>query len=275
MAGLSRKYKKDFKQKSYNNPRLVKEKVQRQKKLKKVLLYFALGIILGLLIVVFFSPVFQIKEVDIVGINKISSEKFKTIVDDYRFERKFFIFSRNNLLLFSKKALKNKIGESYLLDTVKIDKDFRSRLVIEVIEKDAKIIWITNNKCFHLDETGQAIESCEGGELNNFIKIYDDLNVDVNIGQYAVDKEILGYLLRCNELLGMQITADVYHINHDGPYSIRIETNESYDILINFELSCDAQFKRFFALIKGDEVSKKIETIQYFDLRFGEKIYYK
>jgi hypothetical protein len=271
---ISPKYQKDYKKLEIKNPRLIKEK--KRTRLLKVKIVCILCVLLMLFLVyfLFFSGRYSIKNVQIEGINKISREKFEKIVTEYQNSRKFLIFSRNNLLLFSEKSLREKIGESYLLETVKITKEYPGDLKIIVKEKDAKIVWLSNNKCYHLDDEAYAIEYCEV-ENSNLIKIQDISVKDLKIGEKSIDKYWLSYLIDCQELLKKHITPINFKIDSENLKTITVNTIEGFDIYLNTTLDLNEQVTRLATLIKNEEIKGSLSQIKYFDLRFGEKIYYK
>ena len=274
MPKISEKYQKDYKNVSFKNPRIIKEEKDKQQRIKKLIWIFIGLILAGIFYFFCFSDYFRIKNVSIEGINKINKDKFQQIVENYQHDRQFLIFSHNNLLFFSSQGLKDKIGESYLLDNIEITKQWPDQVKIVVIEKEASIVWLTNNQCLHLDDEGYVIELCENQE-NNFIMIKDLSNTPVKVGEQAISAETIKYLFGAKDKLQQKIEPVMFRVDLTQPQTIRIQTKQNFDILMNQELDFQSQIDRLFLLLENQDIKNNLNAINYFDLRFGEKVYYK
>lgn len=274
MSNLSQKYQRDFKNSKFQNPRIKKEKNALKKKILVVCLFLIFISILSTLIYFLFFPKFQISEVIITGINKISREKFEKIVNDYRNSRNLLIFSNNNYFVFSGKKLQQKIGKSYLLEDIEIKKIYPNIIIIKVIEKNASLVWQTSTQCFNLDDSGVAIEYCDE-KSTNFIKIRNLGEQTLKIGEQAINQKTLDYLMQCQEKFKDLISISFFEINPAEKNQITIKTTTGFDVYLNQELTVAEQYYRLFSLFNDQDIKKNLATFQYFDLRFGEKIYYK
>lgn len=275
MADISHKYQKDFSRAQFKDPRRIRDEEIKKKKTQKLLKILVLLVGVFLLYFFLFSDYFQIKTVEIKGINKISQQKFENILNDYRYSRKLLLFSRNNLLLFSKNKFRQRIGDSYLLESMKIDKDFPNTLKIEIQEKKADIILINDTQCMHLDDRGVVVEYCDGAIIEQLIKIKDLRNHSLVIGDQALKEDVLNYLVQVKQYLTTKIPIDLIYYNFESSDSIKIETGQNFDIYLNLELPYQDQLDRLFILLGSEEVKNQLNHIKYFDLRFGEKLYYQ
>lgn len=274
MAQISQKYQKDYKNVSFKNPRLKKEK-----EIKKIKLVRFMQVLVGLFVVagfffLFFSPFFKIDTINVEGLNNISAERFNEIINDYKQERVALIFSRQHMFFFSEKKLREKIGESYLLDTIDVTRTWPRTIIITVTEKDARIVWLTQNNCYNLDDQGFAIALCDA-ESVDLIRIKDAKNEAVTIGQQVTSPEMVLYLFGAQERLKLELHPTLFIVNFESVDGIKVETGEGFAIYMNKTLPADEQIDRLYILIGSDEVKSKLETIRYFDLRFGEKLYYQ
>jgi cell division septal protein FtsQ len=274
MSNLSPKYQKDFRKSDFKNPRVIKEKKQTKRTLIIAILILIGISILGITGYVLFSPKFQIQNLEITGINKISKEKFNKIVDDYRFKKSFLIFSHNNYFLFSPDDLKALIGTSYLLEKIEIEKSYPSSVKISVFEKNAQIVWLSGDRCFELDEQGNAIESCDD-RTKDLIRIHDLSGATIEIGKQAIDHDFLAYLLKADELLKNTIPVEIFNLNDGDKNTIKMQTKIGYEILINRDLDIAEQVSRLLILLNDNKIKEQLPQIRYFDLRFGEKVFYK
>lgn len=274
MPNISSKYQKDYKSAKFQNPRNLRKKKERNKFLIKALVFFSVILFISILYFLFLSPYFKIETININGLNNISKEKFEQIVSDYQSSRKLLLFSRTNILIFLEKDLENKIGKSYLLEDIEVIKHYPNQIDINILEKQAKITWLTQNQCFHLDEEGTVIEYCEDNNID-FIKLKDSGNHDLQIADQAVNQDQILYFIKLKELLSSQIDCVMFEFDKNKPQSITVVTDKSFYLLINKDINLSEQVSRLFVLLESDDFKQEIDEIKYIDLRFGEKIYYQ
>jgi len=274
MSKIKEKYQKDYKNISYKNPRLIQKQEKRKKKAKKLVLLIIAVIIAAVFYFIFFSYYFQIQQAEVVGLKNVKQENIDQIVNEYRFGKKFGIFSKNNYWFFNKNDLKDKISKNYKFENLEIEKQLPNLALIKIKEKKAQLAWLTNNLCYHLDTTGLAIEFCEGED--NYLRIKDMTDQPIEIGDAPLSEDELDYFI---ELM--------YQVNRIGQEqffvegmektdnNIEIKTNTNFKIFVNQSLGVEEQLARLEFLLSQNEIRNNLVNIEYFDLRFGEKVYYK
>lgn len=275
MPGIDKKYKKDFKNLEYRNPRKVKEQEKRSAQMKKLIKISIIVLIVFLLYIFFFSAFFQIKEFTIEGLNRVKHENIQKLVDDYRYKNSLFVFSKNNFWLFSPKKLQQIIEHNYRFDNLEIKKKFPNKIKIQIQEKEPIISWLTGNFCYHLDNTGLAIEYCEGED--DYIRIKDKTDKEIEIGQTALAEDKLSYIVNLDQELKnlqkeVEFSPTVFEKEQD---SILVQTDNSFYLLMNANLAVEEQVNKLSFMLDQDDVKEGIGQISYFDLRFDDKVYYK
>ena len=274
MSNISSKYQKDFKNTDYKNPRLVRDEQRVKTRLFKFVVCAGIIGIGAMIYFLFFAPFFVIKNVEINGLNKIRKENIDKIVNDYRAEKSWLFFSRNNFWLFDKNDLTEKIFSHYFFEEFKIKKRLPNKVVITLKEKESAINWLTNNLCYHLDLTGLAIEYCE--ENNGYLTIKDLSNVVAKVGESAIEANDLQYILKLYEQL-TRILAQKLNIAYVEKTNNLLDfvTQEGIVFKMNSNLLVQEQVARLETILNQQEVKENLLKMKYFDLRFGEKIYYQ
>ncbi|MEK7123483.1 MAG: cell division protein FtsQ/DivIB, partial [Patescibacteria group bacterium] len=129
--------------------------------------------------------------------------------------------------------------------------------------------------CFYIDETGTAYEEApqSSGSLIIFVKDYE--NGIAEIGKQAVRPEILTAISRIDDLFRENLNIEISEIklNSRGKNSIEIAVKNGWSAIFNSE---DAEMA-FLAMrtILEKEIKEKQNKLEYIDLRFGTKVYYK
>lgn len=271
MSQISRKYQKDYKNLDYQNPRIVRDKKKIKMRLWRVIFSIAIAALFSLIYFLFFSPVFDIKQIEINGLNKVKKQSIDQIVDNYRFARKWFVLPRNNFWLFDCDEIKHDILEKYFFDKLEIKKKLFNQVILNLAEKESTVNWFTGNQCFHIDPTGTAIEYCE--ESGGLLKIKDMKNGDLVIGKNAIGSDELINIIGINDQLKF-ISQGKFEILNYEKYdnSLTAKTLEGLLIYFNAARPAGEQTGRLQVLLNQIE---NLNALEYIDLRFGEKIFYK
>lgn len=272
MPQISEKYHKDYKSFNFENPRLLKARENRKRILKKVIVYFGIIIVLSLIYLLFFSPVFIIKEIEINGLEKIGRANLNKIIDEYRQSRALFVFPRNNLWTFSRTGLKERVYKHYYFDKFDIKKKLFNKIIIALKEKESAINWLTNNLCFHLDLTGTAIEYCETDK--GLLTVLDQRNKELQIGDMALEKEELAQLLELNSQLKALSQFRQFTLEKENK-QVTVNMEEILQIKFDMTNVIGEQVARLKALLDNKDFNSNLKKFKYIDLRFGEKVYYQ
>ena len=274
MSKIQPKYQKDYKNLEYRNPRLEKDRQKRSQRFRK-LIYIGSGIIvLVILYLLFFNPLFQIKQVKIEGLQRVKYENLIKIVDDYRHDNALFFFSRNNYWIMNKSKIKESILSAYRFETLEIKKKFPNKLIVQIGEKRPEVVWQTNNLCFALDDSALAIQYCE--DKQDLMIIKDTQNELLEIGGRPITEDELNYYRELNEKVWQFFIEKFVPVNYEKEFnSLKLNTNKNFFIYFNSTLPIDDQLIRLQYLLKDENVKSGLETVEYFDLRFDDKVFYR
>lgn len=274
MPQISPKYRKDYRSQNYRNLLIARDKEKTKKRAFAIVFSVSLAILIGLGYFLFFSPVFKIKNIKINGLEKIKKENIEQIINKYLEKNKMVIFSRKNFWIFNKDELRGLIFERYYFDSFEIKKKLPSSVIINLKEKQAVVNWLTNNLCFHLDPSALVVEFCE--ENNGFVTIKNLLDEPLKVGDYAIESWELKQIIELFNAIKTSIRSQLQltQIEKDGDL-LNFNTVEGVILKFNMLLSNGEQLSRLNVLINQDDIKNNLTKLEYIDLRFGEKIYYK
>jgi len=265
---------KDFAETNYQNPK----NLQKQNKLKRKISVF--GIILLIIIIILFiyvllfSPYLKIQQIEINGLNNIKEKDLRQIID---FElNRGIIFKHNNILLFSINSLKENIESNYVLEWLEIKKKiYPPQIQISLLEKVSALTYITDENCFNIDIQGFIIEKCNSFS-SDFIQIRNANNQNTEIGQQVLKPEVINYIINLNEALkGQGTNIRTFIIVSADSSDLRILTEQGFEIYFNTNLEINDQLTRLNILIREEIGEDNLDNIDYIDLRFGEKVFYR
>lgn len=220
-----------------------------------------------------FSSVFQVKEIEISGNQKVPAENIKRLVE-INFPKKFLLFKSKSLFLANLGEIEsNLLNEFAGVGKVDFDKDFPGKLLVSVEERKPIAVFRRDERYFFIDDQGIAFE--EVLERDSWLTIDClDRDWDLKLGERVVEERELSPVLEIRsklQELGIRIrSAEVVSY-----YRVDIETLEGWKIYFNLE---DDVFKQVFnlELILKEKISPEERgNLEYIDLRFGNQVYYK
>ncbi len=269
-----KKIKRDFVNTDYQNPR---KKINTKNRKKKIILISVIFIILTFISISVFilvGPQFRIEQIEILGLKNIKRENIEKIIDQEL--NKGIIFKHNNIFLFNINTIEQSISKTYILESFEIEKTFNpTQISILLEEKVSALTYITTEECFNIDINGLIVEPCN--ELSNeFIQIRDESGEKLYAGDLALDKQTVDYIIKLNDELQAQgIEIRTYKLPSRDRSDLRVVTGKGFEIYLNMNFEIDEQLKRFNILVREEIGADKLNTIQYIDLRFGDKVFYK
>lgn len=212
-----KKKRKKYKKISPDEER--KRKIRKQKRLKiikfilKLLLFIA--IIAGILAFLFVSPVFNIKDIEVSGNNKINAEEIKSLST---------LSLDQNIFKFSKENVDNGIKQNAYIETVEITRKLPNKVEIKVTERTPAYQIKFGNAYAYIDENGNILE------IND-----EDLKLPLLTGYNTTEDN-----LKPGNKLSEEDIAKLTTVNIIIKAA---KTNELYDKITCVDISNDEEYK--------------------------------
>ncbi|MFA6422620.1 MAG: hypothetical protein WCV92_04440 [Candidatus Buchananbacteria bacterium] len=262
------KIKKDYLKKSFSNPYFDKFKRGFNTKF-----YLKILLVIFLVYVFIYSDVFKIKNVEITGNDLISQDEFKNSVNSYLNQWTFFLLPKNNLIIFNKPKLKDEVSKKFALDSIEIKKGWQ-KLKISIKEKICYLI-INNGKAYYyvgLDGIiTKQLSSDEIIKRQNQLPVIN-INKDVNIGDRLFSEQKINYILGLDKKLE-EIKIAPKYFEDRGVVEVSVIFAEGWQAY--FDMNSDVNISVENLKLILDKKIKDRKSLQYIDLRMGDKVYYK
>ena len=231
---------------------------------------------------------FQLSEVKVVGNDAILESEINDVVFTTARNRSSFFIQKDSLLFIPKKAIKNQLYLSYpRLKTIEISKDFPRSLTIDVTEHSSDIVWCKDigSQCFFIDRDGVLIDESPYFSGDAYFRIYNDSFGGIT-GDILVSFEKLQNIQQFRELLQKQmfITTHSLVMKDEDTFAFRITAplrslNDSPELLVIQDFNPEATVLNILTIMSDPSFvasySKHPEKLEYIDLRFGNKVYFK
>jgi len=270
------KIKPDYQRKNLKNPFFAHQK-QRRAKLFKWLVLFSLLVIGGLIWFFLFSPVWKINEINISGLTRIDETEIKKIITDSFEEDYFLFFSKNNIFLFKKDEVLEKINANYNFSQIEIKKNYPRALGIIVNERPYAFIFQEGSERYFAAKDAYIIkeEAVKEEDLEKYFvlenksqAVYINSNNKINL-----KTEYLDFVFALNE--NMQKYEDFKverYIIDQELNSLTVKFKDGPQVYFSVKNDASEQLADL-DLVKKQKIGDNFNSTQYIDMRFGKMIY--
>jgi cell division protein FtsQ len=278
--------RRDYYQKNFVNPFFKKSKsgfhyYSKGKSLRrKIVLFLLMFALIGWIWFLFYSSYFQIEKIEVSGTEKISPEEIKLIIDDQIKNSRFLIFKQNNIFLFNKMKAYQKINSQYALEHIEIRKKMPNTILVGIKEKTAALILGSNDRFYEIDVNGAAIREIfneEKEKIKNdkqLLIVYDESNQEVNIKEKIFEPNTIQFIIALKNNLSEKTNIKIATLKIPNRESneIKVLTEKGYYIYFRSDKDVLPQIEKLNLTLNKIEEQKNLE---YIDLRFEDRVYYK
>lgn len=224
----------------------------------------------------------QVRNIDFHGLQALDEreleEKIQTLLEG---NYTLFIPRRSMLAVFPKRLEEILQKEFPRIESVHIRKGFPDSLSLAVVERAMWGVFCgeadeeDGSSCAYIDKTGFAYEQSPRSSGTLITKVKSDVS-DVVVGSSAVEKELMEQFLFLGQEIKRVVGSDVvaYEISSRTPREIRLALSDGYHLYVNRS----DDFQNVFMVLKRvleQEIKDKRARLEYIDLRFGNKVFYR
>ena len=268
-----RKVRKDYQNKKFVNPYFSIED-KKDKGRFNTKFYLKILVLTLLVYVLIYSNLLRINQIQINGFEMIDEQEFRQVVDKQLGSLRYYLLPQNNFLLLSKAKLANEISAKYDLDKLEIDRSWKSLNI--TIEERVSFLIVYNKQSFYFaDKNGIVTREITKDAVGEYWYRFPILNIgdkNVNIGNEVTSAKIVDFLLRLNEkIINNQLEINGYELREGEEINLvsRAGWRAYFDVNTNLDTSVENLF-----LVLNEKVEDQ-NTLEYIDLRFGNKVFYK
>ncbi|MBU4299571.1 FtsQ-type POTRA domain-containing protein [Patescibacteria group bacterium] len=273
--------------KKYRKPHRVKKKKSIFRSRFFWLFILILIFLGGIFYLISFSSFFQIKEIKILGNQKISSETLENSIKKEIVRKIVFYNSKSIFLAQLNKIQKNLLKEYPQAARADLKRIFPDKISLKIEERKPIAIFCPARQnfleenlsgqaegCFFLDREGIIFEP-SGGVSNGagLPKIVGNID-SLNLGEKALESNYLEYIL---EIKGKLAENQKLKIKEFIPSEKKliVVTAEGWQIFFDPQGNIPDQILNLNLVLNEKIPPEKRGNLEYIDLRFGNKAYLK
>lgn len=269
----------------------IKIKVQGLKKLgpktpffKKPIFWivFLITVFCYVFIYVFIiSDILQIKNINISGNEKINSQELGAFAEK-NINKKIPIFlgwsiSSKSIFLANTENIKNEIIKNFpQIEIVSVEKKFLQTINIKIKERKPIAIFCQIEKnCLLIDLNGVIFEKPIDFLENMTVVKQQSIARYFLTGEQAVEKNTMFVIYKTIEILKNNYKINIKNALITNPLRLNLTTNEGWNIYFDLGSDTNFQINKLDLLLKN-EISEQVrKSLQYIDLRFKDRAYYR
>lgn len=219
----------------------------------------------GLMYLVFFSEIFDIKKVEVEGY------RFPKTIQAVVREKKEESFFSKNIFFCDTKKIKNVLFGDQRIENIKIIKIYPSTLRIEIKEANPSIIWVSAGDKFLVSDRGVVIGDARD---ENLTVIYDAANIDIKMGERVASPTFIKFIKNINDGFEGATGTKINKITlFDLLTDIHILSSDGWTVYMDGSKDPGTQLKNLGRVLEEARKSKK--KLEYIDLRIETRIFYK
>lgn len=217
-----------------------------------------------------------IREVQISGAAAIQPEALTASVHESLSDGRFHLFSRENMFLYPKRAIENTLAAQFpRIKDVALSRPslLAQAVVVTVEERTAYAKWCADI-CYVMDSAGFVFAEAAAEATEIGYQFRGGLATDrTPIGQWFLRgrlPQIVGFLeqLGAAGLPAISLTVDT-----EKDFTVTLESG--VQLYVSFDASMDTTMRNLRTTIETDSLQDRMSSLQYIDLRFGNRVYYR
>lgn len=251
-----------------------------------VKLCFVLVLILGMcagFVYLMHRPEITIATLIVSGANVVDEAEIKGIVREVIGGAYLWLFPKSNALLYPKHAVETALTRNLLrIKEAEARRDGFTGLAILVEEREPHALWCGENRlegavpaCFFIDETGFIYAPAPDFTDDVYFRYYGPLVKSDPLGQfYLPEEEYRRLSLFFASLEDYGVEARELAIRDNTDYEFYLE--DDIQVLFARQQDLSRVLENLLAVVDSEDFKAQDRfSIDYIDLRFGNKVYYK
>lgn len=261
------------------------KKVQSKGILQWLFIVSVLIFLCVLIYIFLFSSFVSIHIVDVNGVYRVHKNDILDHVNKKLEGKRMWYIENNNYFFVDTNKIIEEIKQDQRIKSVVATKKFPDKITFDIVEYDVVPIWCNgsmNGTCFELDQNGCVVRDVDMNSPlihdNQHFIVVDHGHTSIDNGQCVISDEKLRKIQFLGEELIYALNVGIkkpYIIDFRGSGEIKFDTDESWYVLVDLNHSTEEVLHIAGLFAKKIELPSRRADLEYVDLRFPEKMFYK
>ncbi len=270
--------------------RHIKTKIHRIKPKKSIfksrVFWIALASLLTVIFAVYFLlfyPGLQINNIEISGNKKTNTDYInsavlgsitKTFIKAGNWE-----LSSRSILLADTAGISAKVLKKFpAIASANAAKKLPQTITLNVVEREPFAVFCRDYSaggCYFIDKNGIIFEAAGDILQYDFMLLQNSENGQIFAGEQVIAENIMQAISKIERMLKDNFQVDIKQALVSNPFALSLQTAENWKIYFNTGGDIDSQIMEMDALLKEELLPAARKNLEYIDLRFEGKAYYK
>lgn len=218
-----------------------------------------------------------IKNVSVSGAKQLQANAITTAVQKSLSDNRWWIFAKKNIFLYPKNEIENRLSVEFpLIKSVEIYRPalLAQAVVVAVEERQPYAKWC-GAQCYVLDESGYIFAEASDAQSPTTPYVFRGgllPRTDI-IGQTFLQGRLndIAYILSLLKTAGYQPTELTVENEHDFSISL----SGTFTLRALFGTGGENIVRDLALALEADSVQGRVDELEYVDMRFGNRVYYK
>jgi hypothetical protein len=283
--------------KIFNSPRILEIQKKKRRIRRNKILFLSISFLIFFLAISFVSrvPKWNVEGVEVAGNNIVDSVLIEEVAQEHLSGSYLWLIPKTNYLLIPKGSIRKELGERYKrLTDIKLGINNR-KLSVGVAERTGVYTWCGDSlppegtlaedtKCYFMDETGYIFDVAPYFSGDVYFKYFGSILDSQNPpGNTFLSEDFSVINSFKDTVAGMGVEPVAMHVKEGKVAEIYLTSDRmppnSQKIIFNTDDDLVRLAENLSATLSSDalagDIKKKYNSLEYIDLRFGNKVYYR
>jgi cell division septal protein FtsQ len=256
-------------------PRLKDQRRKTRLITVAVCFFAAIGIVGGLAGVSHLNQL-AINDVAVYGAKNIQSEALTASVSAGLSNNGFKLFSRRNMFLYPQSTIEKSLSSEFpRIKTVSLSREsfLAQAVVVTIDERVPYARWCKDDRCFLTDPTGFIFAESAGEAPQKAYVFSGGLAPQEPVGQTFLRGRFYTALALLQALEDAGYVPTGLTVDSEKDFSVQLTNGPR--LMLSFDMSIESVLKNIEATLSAEGLREKFNTLEYIDLRFGNRVYFK
>lgn len=263
---------------AYRSPEFRQKRARKIKLVSIFSTIFFLALVTGLVFLLRMEKI-QIREVNISGTKILEADKIKEDTNASLSGAYVWLIPKSNTFLYSKALLAHTLSERFpVIKNITIKRQGFNTLDITIEERKPHALWCQNPtegstpQCFFVDDTGFVFSPSAYFSGNVYFIYHTEVPAEKAIGTSILPEgefETFEKFVATLEKVGLDISSAEFK----DPLDYDLLLTSGTRMMLSRKISYEDAYRNIVSLLKNKEHPVSFPTLEYIDLRFGNKVY--
>jgi cell division septal protein FtsQ len=224
-----------------------------------------------------YLPALNIQQVTVTGAEQISPQLIADYTQTVLQNGSFHFLSRSNILLYPRAVIERDIVADFpRVASAKVSRDslFGNVLNVAITERKPYALWCDDKaQCYDMDDGGFVFAPSAAHSPSGYTFQGGLATSSAPVGQRFEQARLPNLVTLLTELGQAGFSPQGAIVQNDTDFEVPLE--QGFAVKATFGESPDVVVKNLQLVLRSDPLQGKSAQLEYIDLRFGDRVYYK